>query len=71
MTPVVIGGVIGILVSTWLSRFVASLLFGVTAGDMATYIVATATVLATSLAACYVPARMVLRIDPVAALRSE
>jgi putative ABC transport system permease protein len=71
MTPVAIGGVVGLVGATWLSRFIASLLFGVTTGDVPTYAIAATAVLATSLVACYIPARAVLRIDPVAALRSE
>ena len=49
----------------------ASLLFGVTAGDVLTYAVAIAAVLGASLVACYLPARAVLRVDPVVALRAE
>ena len=71
MTPVAIGGIIGIVGAAWLSRFIESLLFGVTTGDVLTYVVAAAAVLGASLVACYIPARAVLRIDPVVALRSE
>ncbi len=71
MTPVAIGGVIGLLGAVWLSRFVESLLFGITTADVPTYVIAATTVLAASLIACYIPARAVLRIDPVAALRAE
>ncbi len=34
MLPVLVGGAIGLLAAVWLSRFIASLLFGVTAGDL-------------------------------------
>jgi putative ABC transport system permease protein len=71
MLPVLVGGVIGLVGAAWLSRYIASLLFGITAGDVATYAVAAATVLAASLVACYIPARAVLRLDPVAALRGD
>ena len=71
LTMIAIGGVIGIVSAAWLSRFIESLLFGVTTGDVLTYVVAAATVLGASLIACYIPARAVLRIDPVVALRSE
>jgi ABC-type antimicrobial peptide transport system permease subunit len=57
--------------AAWLSRFIASLLFGVTTGDVLTYVIAAMAVLVASLIACYIPARAVLRIDPVAALRIE
>jgi putative ABC transport system permease protein len=71
MVPVLIGGAIGVGGALWLSRFIAALLFGVTAGDARTYLMAAGLVIAASLLACYVPARAVLRVDPVVALRSE
>ena len=71
MLPVLVGGAIGLLAAMWLSRFVASLLFGVTAGDLVTYIAAAGLVIFASLLACYLPARAVLRVDPVVALRNE
>jgi predicted permease len=71
MLPVVIGAATGLAATIWLSRLIASLLFGVTAGDVLTYAVAIAAVLGASLVACYLPARAVLRVDPVVALRAE
>jgi predicted permease len=54
-----------------LTRFMASLLFGVSATDGAAWAAAGAVVLATALLACGAPARRATRIDPVAALRVE
>jgi predicted permease len=71
MIPVLAGGAIGVVSAVWLSRFIAALLFGVTAGDVPTYVVAAGLVITASLLACYVPARAVLRVDPVVALRNE
>jgi putative ABC transport system permease protein len=71
MRPILIGGVAGLAATVWLSRYIASLLFGVTPGDITTYVVASATVVLASVLACYIPARAVLRVDPVVALRSE
>jgi putative ABC transport system permease protein len=71
LTPVVIGLVIGIGVTFWLSRLMASLLFGVTARDPITYAVAVVSLLVAAAIACYVPARKALRVDPAQALRSE
>ena len=71
MLPVIIGAAIGLAATLWLSRLIASLLFGVTAGDVLTYAVAIGTLLIASLAACYLPARAVLRVDPMIALRTE
>jgi putative ABC transport system permease protein len=49
----------------------ASLLFGVTGTDVTTYVLAAAAFAITAVVACYVPARQVLRVDPVVALRVE
>jgi len=54
-----------------LNRLIASQLFGVTATDLLTY-GGVATLLAmVSMAACYIPARRVARVDPMVALRRE
>lgn len=71
MRPVVIGLVVGIVGALALSRFMASLLFGMTPADWPTY-VAVATLLAgAAVLACYVPARDALRVDVTATLRDE
>jgi putative ABC transport system permease protein len=62
---------IGLAATLWLSQFMASLLFGVRQIDPLTYAAAAATLLVTAALACYVPARRVLGVDPVAALRTE
>jgi putative ABC transport system permease protein len=71
MRPVVIGMAIGLAATLWLSQFMASLLFGVRQIDALTYVVASVTLIVTAALACYVPARRVLGVDPVAALRTE
>lgn len=65
------GVVLGFGAALWLTRLVASLLFGVRPNDMVTFIaVAMVTVIA-ALLACYLPARRATRVDPLVALRSE
>jgi putative ABC transport system permease protein len=65
------GLAIGAVGAYFLTRFLSTLLFGISAVDPVTY-VAVALLLGTvSLAASYVPARRALRIDPLIALREE
>jgi ABC-type antimicrobial peptide transport system permease subunit len=62
---------IGIALSWTLRRIIATLLFGVTAGDPATYGGAAALFLATALAATLIPAWRASRVNPTSALRSD
>jgi len=65
------GLVIGCLASLALTRFITSLLFGITATDMATYIAVSGVLGAITLVASYVPARRATAVDPLIALRQE
>jgi predicted permease len=71
LRPVFVGLAVGLGASIWLSRLMTSLLFGVTASDPLTYGVASAAVMLTAMLACYLPARMVLHVNPVVALRND
>jgi len=71
MIPVAAGLVAGIAVSLLLGRLIASLLFGVGALDLLTFGCVAFVVLAVALAACYIPARRAMRVDPMVALRHE
>jgi predicted permease len=71
MRPVVIGLAVGLAGALALTRLMTSLLYGVSATDLTTY-VAVATLLGgAALVSCYLPARQALRVDVVAALRKE
>jgi putative ABC transport system permease protein len=65
------GVTIGIAAALLISRFMTTLLFGLSAADPLTF--AAAAILLTSIAllASYVPARRAMRIDPMIALRCE
>jgi putative ABC transport system permease protein len=64
-----IGVVLGLGAAIWLSQLVASLLFGVSATDAATYAIVASAFLAVAFAACLVPARRATGVDPASALR--
>ena len=65
------GIVAGILFSSALTRFVSVVLFGTSSADVLTIAVIAALLLIVALAACYIPARRAMRVDPMVALRHE
>ncbi len=71
MTLALIGVVIGIGGAFWLTRFLASFLFGVKAWDPTAFIATPILLGAVALVAIWIPARRATRVDPVTALRFE
>jgi putative ABC transport system permease protein len=65
------GILIGVLASWGLTRVMASLLFGVTATDLPTFVGVSVVLAAVAFIANYIPARKATRVDPVIALRYE
>jgi putative ABC transport system permease protein len=65
------GVAIGIVAGLALTGLLRSLLFGVTPGDWVTFLTVALLLLAVALAACAIPARRAMRVDPIVALRYE
>jgi len=71
MVPVAFGLAGGIAAAAVAGRLIQSLLFGVGAFDALTFTGVAAVVLCVGAAACYLPARRTLSLDPMVAIRHE
>jgi predicted permease len=71
MALTAIGIAVGVFGSFALTRFIASMLFGVKATDPATFASIALLLASVALFACLVPARRATRVDPMIALRYE
>jgi predicted permease len=66
-----IGVVVGIAAALGLTRLMSRMLFGVSSFDPFTFACVATLLVGVALAACYIPARRAMRIDPIVALRYE
>jgi len=65
------GAGIGVCAAIFLSRFMASLLFGVRPIDPVTFVGAPLLLILVALAASFIPAHRATKVDPLVALRYE
>jgi predicted permease len=66
-----VGIAVGVVGALGLSRLTASLLFGVSPYDPATFITVALVIAAVATAACLAPARRAMRVDPLTVIRGE
>ncbi len=66
-----LGIVVGLIGAFTLTRFMRSLLFGVSATDPITFVGVVLLLTVAALSACYFPARRAIGVDPIVALREE
>jgi ABC-type antimicrobial peptide transport system permease subunit len=71
MKLTLVGVAVGLVMAWSTTRLLASLLFGLSATDIATFSAISLLLGLVGLFACYFPARSAMRLNPVEALRYE
>ena len=67
----VIGVAIGIVAALALARLISTMLYGVSPSDPLTFLAVGPLLMGVALAACYIPARRAMHVDPTDILRNE
>ena len=70
-TVALIGIVVGLIASFFLTQLLSSLLFGISPTDIVTFASVSLSLMMVALAASYLPARRATKVDPMIALRYE
>ena len=65
------GLAVGVAAAFVVSRFLSSLLFGVSPTDLPTFVAVSLVLATVAMLACYIPARRATKVDPMVALRYE
>jgi ABC-type antimicrobial peptide transport system permease subunit len=71
MRPVLAGIAIGVAGAAGVSTILVTMLFGLSPHDPLSFVLVPAVLFTIALAACYVPARRALSVEPTTALRTE
>ena len=71
MKLTIFGVSLGLAASWALTRLMVGLLFGISATDPVTFLIVSLLLAGVALAACYIPARRAMRVDPIVALHYE
>jgi putative ABC transport system permease protein len=71
MAVVAAGVIVGLTASFGVTRWIASLLYGISASDPVTFFLLSAVLVIVALIACWLPARRASAVDPIVALHAE
>ncbi|HEX2455066.1 MAG TPA: FtsX-like permease family protein [Vicinamibacterales bacterium] len=71
MTPVAVGLAIGLPAAALLTQVMSGLLYDIDTFDPLTFVGVAALLAGVAMAACYLPARRAIALDPLAAIRQE
>jgi putative ABC transport system permease protein len=66
-----LGLLFGTIAALLLTRLMTSMIYGITSTDAITFLVVPLLLALAALAACYIPARRAMRVDPMVVLRNE